>query len=44
MPRIQQVLATGNDPGKKPLGEELLEAMPSEWVHLLEEAILSRRK
>lgn len=42
MPRIKEVLSTGIDPGKKKLGEQLLEAMPEGMLDLIEQAILTR--
>ena len=44
MPRLKEVLATGYDPGKKKLAENLLNQLPDELVELLEEAIKSRKE
>jgi hypothetical protein len=42
MPRMQAILATGNDPGRKQLAERMLEQMPEDLVGLLAEAIRDR--
>jgi hypothetical protein len=42
MPRMQAILATGNDPGRKQLAEKMLAQMPEDMVGLLAEAIRDR--
>lgn len=44
MPRLQAVLATGEDPGQKPLAERLIEAMPSHLMALLEHMVAFRQQ
>ena len=44
MPRLKTVLATGKDPGKQKLVDELLTSLSPEVVSLLEEAIMARRQ
>ena len=43
MPRMQAILATGNDPGRKVLAKKILDRMPDEMVDLLSEAIRDRQ-
>ncbi|MEL6931233.1 MAG: YbjN domain-containing protein [Cyanobacteria bacterium J06600_6] len=42
MPRMQSILATGNDPGCKVLANKILDGMSPEMIRLLEEAIRDR--
>ena len=42
MPRMQTILATGIDPGRKQLAQRMLEQMPEDMVSLLGEAIRER--
>jgi hypothetical protein len=47
MPRLKTVLATGEDPGEKQMGEQLLDAMEQafpEMVELLAQAIEARKQ
>lgn len=44
MPRLNAVLATGVDPGRKDLAEQLLDGMPDEFLNLLGDAIAHRRQ
>lgn len=44
MPRMQTILATGNDPGCKVLAKKILAQMPEDMVDLLAEAIRDRTK
>jgi hypothetical protein len=43
MPRMQTILATGIDPGRKQLAQRMLDQMPEDMVNLLEEAIRDRQ-
>lgn len=44
MPRMQAILATGIDPGRKVLAKKILDQMPADLVDLLAEAIRDRTK
>ena len=44
MPRMQAILATGNDPGRRVLAKRMLDGMSPEMVRLLEAEIRDRTK
>jgi len=44
MPRLNAVLATGVDPGRKNVAAQLLDGMPDELLNLLGDVIAHRRQ
>jgi len=39
VPRLKKVLATGNDPGQPSVEEQLVQAIPTQWIHALAQAL-----